>query len=623
MSRAAPIASSWSEYLAICRALDLRRRHVALLVLLQLASTAFEGVGLGIFLPILHFVSGGREQLAAASRDPILGSIQRAFAALGLPLTLEVLLIAAVALLVLRQVFMFLRNVVQGFVQERLKRNLRDRLFARYMRVDLAYHDHETTGSIINAMTTETQIGVVALVAPVMIANVAIVGVVYFALMLLTSVSMTFVAAATMAVAGLLLHRVIRRSHRAGIDLAETNQRISSFLVGRVQSLRLIRLVGSEHAESERTGALSHDIFRISYRISYLGASLSVFLEPIVLTAAMVVLYIGVTAFGMTLAEIGFFVLILWRLLPVARDIARLQQQFVAGLGSLRLLHQRLDDMDRAREQRTGTLAVPVPLARGIAFEDVHFDFPDSSARGAHSALRGIDLVIPAGKMTALVGPSGAGKSTLIDLLPRLRRPTGGRILLDTTPLEEIDVEALRASIAYVPQLPRILEPTPAAHIQYGAPQLSREQIEEAARLASAHEFIMRLPKGYETPIGEEARLLSGGERQRLDLARALARRAPILILDEPTSNLDAESESKLQESLRRLRQRGATTIVVIAHRLATVAQADLIVVLRNGRIDKTGRHARLVEISPWYADAFARQSGGLALEGAGSQSLG
>ncbi|HEY7609107.1 MAG TPA: ABC transporter ATP-binding protein [Alphaproteobacteria bacterium] len=620
---AAPRRSFWSEYRAICRAFNVRRRDFALLTALQIGGTAFEGVGLGVFVPILHLLSNGRGGLASASADPILGAIQRMFAALGLPLTLEVLLVAAVVLLFLRQVFLFLRNVVQGTMQERLKRTLRDKLFDRYMQADVAYQDRESSGSIINALTTETQITAITVLAPIMMANVAIVGAVYFAMMLVVSVSMTLVSAATMLATGLLLNQVIRRSRRAGNELADTNRRISDFLVGRVQSLRLVRLVGHEQAEVDRTHRISRDIFNIGFRIVYLGASLSVLLEPIVVAAAMAILYVGVTFFGMALAEIGFFVVILLRLLPIAKDVTRLQQQYAAGYGSMRSLFRRLVDMEQAREDRSGTKPFPAPLARGIALDGVHFDFPVTSARGGHRALRGIDLVIAAGRMTALVGPSGAGKSTLIDLLPRLRTPTQGRILVDDVPLGEIDVQALRANIAYVPQAPRIVEPTPRAHICYGAANLTAERVEEAARDAGAHEFIVRLPKGYDTMLGEEGRLLSGGERQRLDLARALARRVPILILDEPTSNLDAESEFKLQEALRRLRQRGQTTIIVIAHRLATVIQADTIVVMREGRIEASGRHARLVEISPWYMRAFAHQSGALALEAPAAQAGG
>ena len=610
-------SSSWADYRSISRAVGLRRGQIALLVALQFAGTVFEGVGLGAIIPILHLLSGNRDQLAAPSSDPILGAIQNVFAALGLPLTLGFLLIAVVALLVFRQLFLFLRTVVQGKIQEQLKRNLRDLLFTRYMRVDLAYHDRETSGALINAMTTETQIGAVAVLAPIMIANVAMIGLAYFGLMMLASPSMTLVSAVTMALAGLLLYRVIVRSQRAGVQLADTNQRISTFLVGRVQSLRLVRLTGNERVEGERTRQISREIYGIGYRITYLGALLSVLLEPIVVTAAIAILYVGVTFFGLSLAEIGFFVLVLLRLLPVAKDIARLHQQFATGFGTIRSLHRRLDEMEQAREERTGTRSMPTALTHGIVFEAVHFDFPASSARGAHTALRGIDLTIPAGRMLALVGPSGAGKSTLIDLLPRLRRPSRGRILVDGTPLDEIDVESLRANIAYVPQLPRIVEPTPRMHIRYGAPGIPDEQVDQAAQLAGAHEFITRLPNGYDTPLGEEARLLSGGERQRLDLARALARRAPVLVLDEPTSNLDAESEFKLQVALKRLRQRGDTTIIVIAHRLSTVSQADTIVVLRDGRIEASGRHQRLIDISPWYAQAFAHQSGALAGESA------
>jgi len=168
----------------------------------------------------------------------------------------------------------------------------------------------------------------------------------------------------------------------------------------------------------------------------------------------------------------------------------------------------------------------------------------------------------------------------------------------------------LRSGIAYVAQSPRILGATPRQHICYGRGEIGDKQIEAAAELAGAHEFIAGLPQGYDTPLGEDARLLSGGERQRLDLARAMLRNAPVLILDEPTSNLDSTSESRIQDALLRLRRQGRTTIIVIAHRLATVTQADQIVLMREGRVEAVGAHEQLLAGSDWYAEACARQFG-------------
>jgi len=607
-------ASDRAKYFELFRLAQMPRKYLASIVVLQIACTGVEGVGFGTMLPILHILSSGRSDLPPEATGNILSAVSSAFNWIGLPMTLETLLVSAVVLLLFRQFFLMLRTVVQSMVFEEAKRNLRNLLFSRYMKVDLSYQDRESSGNLINAIIVETQNVTHTFLSAVMVVNVIIIGIFYITIMLFTSVSMTLVSVFTLALTMLMLHVVLEKSRRTGNELADANREISEFLIGRLQSLRLVRLTGNERNEIRRIYGITGELYRINVRLNYLGAALGVALEPIVITAALAILYAGVKFLGLSFAEIGFFVVILLRLLPVARDMVGFQQQFMSGFGTLAALHNRLDEMDEARENRSGTRLVP-KIKKGIVLDHVHFEYSQTSARGSHAALHDISIVIPAGKMTAFVGPSGAGKSTLIDLFPRLRIPTQGKIFLDDIPLDAIDTEALRNSIAYVPQLPRIIEQSAGAHIRYGSSDLADAEVEEAARIAGAHDFIARLPNGYDTMLGEEGRLLSGGERQRLDLARALATHAPFLILDEPTSNLDAESEFKLQEALERLRRRGDITIMVIAHRLVTIAHADLIVVMRNGRIEARGTHDELLSASSWYAEAFGRQTSSLAKE--------
>jgi len=211
--------------------------------------------------------------------------------------------------------------------------------------------------------------------------------------------------------------------------------------------------------------------------------------------------------------------------------------------------------------------------------------------------------------MTALVGPSGAGKSTIIDLLPRLREPTSGQILFDDQNLNQLEITSLRNSIAYLSQTTLVLNTTITDHIRYGNSKASDEAVREAAQLAQAHDFIEALPEKYNTLLGQRGVKLSGGQRQRLDLARALLQKAPVLILDEPTSNLDAESEMLFRSALMEIRQQHSTTIIIVAHRLSTILDADQIVVLLDGQIDAVGTHDEVTESSDWYRSAFSTQS--------------
>lgn len=603
-----------AKYFELFRLARIPRKYLVCIVILQIACTGVESIGFGTMLPILHLLTNGSTNLPPETTGNILGAVSKAFNWIGLSMTLETLLVSAVVLLLVRQLFLMLRTIVQSMVFEEAKRNLRNLLFDRYMKVDLSYQDRENSGNLINAIIVETQNVANTFLSTIMMINIIIIAIVYVGIMFFTSISMTVVSIFTLGLTMLVLRVVLEKSRRTGNELAEANRGISEFLIGRLQSLRLVRLTGNEKNETRRIYGITGELYRINVRLGYLGAALGVALEPIVIAAAFAILYIGIRYLGLSFAEIGFFVVILLRLLPVARDLLGFQQQFMSGFGTLTALRNRLNDMDEARENRSGTQSVP-RITKGIVLDHVHFEYSQSSARGAHAALHDVNIVIPAGRMTAFVGPSGAGKSTLIDLLPRLRSPTRGRLLLDNIPLDAIDTDHLRNAIAYVPQLPRIIEQSAGAHIRYGSSNLTDAEVEEAARIAGAHDFITRLPNGYDTNLGEEGRLLSGGERQRLDLARALATHAPFLILDEPTSNLDAGSEFKLQEALERLRRRGDITIMVIAHRLITIAHADLIVVMRNGRIEASGTHDELLSTSPWYAEAFGRQTNSMAKE--------
>jgi ATP-binding cassette subfamily B protein len=240
---------------------------------------------------------------------------------------------------------------------------------------------------------------------------------------------------------------------------------------------------------------------------------------------------------------------------------------------------------------------LPEPPLAEIAFEQVSFAYP---TRAGTPALEGLDFSVARGERVAIVGPSGAGKSTVLQLLQRFYDPAEGRVLIDGIDARQADIAQLRRRFAIVPQDPVIFGATVTENIRYGAPDAPGAKVEEAARLAAAHDFIVELPQGYDTLIGERGVTLSGGQRQRLAIARAILRDAPILLLDEATSALDAESERLVQTALDRLMQ-GRTTLV-IAHRLATVLSADRILVMERGRIVEEGRHEELVGRGGLYA---------------------
>jgi ATP-binding cassette subfamily B protein len=271
-----------------------------------------------------------------------------------------------------------------------------------------------------------------------------------------------------------------------------------------------------------------------------------------------------------------------------ARRLARLQVQLERAVVNARMIYELLDMEPRQRDL-SDAQALTVTQAR-IEFRNVSF------AYGNESVLNGVSFTAEGGATTALVGPSGAGKSTVISLIPRFYDPREGEILIDGQDIAHITKRSLRQQLAYVSQQPYLFEGTIRDNIRYGRPEATEAEVEEAARLAYAHDFICAQPQGYETPVGENGVTLSGGQRQRLSIARALVRNAPILLLDEATSALDTESEAAVQKALDEAMT--GRTVVVIAHRLSTVVRADKIVVMQQGRIVEEGNHETLAKVS-------------------------
>lgn len=586
------------------------RRWVATILGIQLFAVAFEGIGIGMVLPVLEYINndGDLEQLAAGSR--LWRWMVDAAAAIGAPLNLATLLGAVFLAVVIRQIFLYARQVYIGVVQAELTRRVRDRGFRRYIRADLGYHDRVRAGDFVNELTTELERATGAMTSAVNFLGYVLLGLAYIAIVFSLSQPLTLMALGVLTLSALLLVRIMNRIRELGKRVTGANQEMSSFLVERLKSVRLVRLSGVEEAEEEALAGRTREQRDRTVDQRKLLALLSVLVEPIILAIAFVLLYLSVTTIGLGFETMVLFFFILIRLVPILKEAVMSRQSYLASLASVEAIDTRMRELDAARDPAGGNIPIE-RLDRGIDLRGVRFHY-DASADELRptAALDGVTLTIAARRMTALVGPSGSGKSTLVDLLPRLRDAQGGEILFDGVPQKELDIASLRRAISFAPQSPQMFNVTVADHIRYGWREASPEDIREAARLAQADAFIEALPDGYDTFLGEGGGRLSGGQRQRLDLARALVRRAPILILDEPTSNLDAESEALFRAALDRIRAETETTIVIIGHRLSTIMSADRIAVMVAGRVAASGTHAELMAANGWYADAVAHQDG-------------
>jgi subfamily B ATP-binding cassette protein MsbA len=597
------------------RDLGVRPYAAGVMLALIVSAVVFEGIGVGMFVPVFELMNSGGIAANLEDKGAVWQGLLSAFRAVGLEPNLGLILIIAFGCLLFRQFFTYLRLTYSATLQYLIIRNVRARAFERLLEARLAFHDRLKIGELINEMLTELGRAVACLNTFVLLCSQIILSATYAIILAYLSIYMTVLVVIVAVLSGVLLRRLLVRSIPLANSIVDNNQAVSRFLVERLPLIRLVRLSGMERAEHQQMANLLHNQRDKSTKLLRLQAWLSVSVEPIIVAFAFFILYLAVTAYSLPVEQILMFFAILLRLLPVIKEMMLARQSILANLPSVRIVQKRLDDLLASKEVHTGEIPFP-GLHREIRLDNVGFSYQIDAQIEAgvepddHTpALHGISLRIPANGMTAIVGPSGSGKSTLVDLLPRLRLCTSGRILFDDVPQEQIETRSLRKGIAYAPQTPQILGATPHEHISYGNPDATEADIEIAARQARAHEFIEKLSNGYHQQLGVNGGALSGGQRQRLDLARALVQKAPILILDEPTSSLDAVSEALFKEAIADLLTAKQTTVLMIGHRLSTVSMASQIVVLQDGSIAEMGDHDSLLASGGWYSSAYKKQS--------------
>lgn len=396
--------------------------------------------------------------------------------------------------------------------------------------------------------------------------------------------------------------REVRTRTRTGQDkLAE----IQNILHETVTGNRIVKAFNTELWEILRFKKAATRLFRANLRSVRIQSMSSPLMDSIGAVAIAIFLFIGrneILHGRMTIGIFAAFIILLFKLYDPVRRFAYFYNSFQQAMGASASIFEFFDAEDDVKERAHATSIKG--FQRSIDFKDVGFAY--SSEDGEHQILHNVDLTVRAGEVLALVGPSGAGKSTLVNLIPRFFDVTSGRILIDGKDIRDLTLASLRKQIAQVTQETILFNDTVRHNIAYGQPDTKLSLVEHAARNALAHDFIQRMPQGYDTVIGEKGFRLSGGERQRIAIARAILKNSPILILDEATSALDAESESLVQAALANLMQ--GRTVVVIAHRLSTIRRANRIAVLEDGRITAVGPHEELLTTSPTYQRLYQLQ---------------
>lgn len=503
-----------------------------------------------------------------------------------------------IALFLFKNLFGYLSSVLSGVVRNHILCDIRNAMFSKAMRLSVNYYTNHREGDVLSRFgndMAEYDENVLGSLHSLVSSLVTVV--LYLLMLFYIDVRLTLVVLLAIPFIALIISRLSHRLKRSSRVVQEQGATLLSLTEEAIRGLRLIKAFNAITFSNERYSRLNGEYCRnrtAMYRRVNAASPVSEFLGNVVVIAILIFgSYIILRGDTMLTAELFVSYLMLFVLmLPPAKSISIAVAQIKRGGGCIARINGFLYEDDVERDNPSSN---DIERIGTIKLLDVSLEYtPEAGTEGKSIALRHVTLDIPQGKTTALVGTSGGGKSSIANLLLRFHAPTEGLITVDERDIGDFSLASWRSKIGVVAQEPQLFNDTVANNIAYGTPNATREQIVEAARIADADDFIVAMPAAYDTFVGEGGTMLSGGQRQRLCIARALLRNPDLLIFDEATSSLDAESERMVQQSIDRVLQ--GRTSVVIAHRLSTIRNADQIVVLDKGTIVERGTHNQLIE---------------------------
>jgi subfamily B ATP-binding cassette protein MsbA len=515
--------------------------------------------------------------------------------------------IAVILIAVFGAICTYSEKLLTTSVGQWVMHDLRQTLYFHIQRLSLAYHDQKSTGDLISTVTSDIdsiQTFITSGLLDTLINVLTLVGMV--TVMFIINWQFTLIALSVAPVLAVVVFKYTRSIRKASREVRKKEGEMVSVIQEVLSSMRVVKAFAREEYETHRLEEESLENVEIALRARAMKARLSPLVEVIVAAGTALVLWFGARMVLAGSLLPGSLVLFVWYLGKMYKPMQELSKM-TDSYSKAAVAYERIREiMDRDGEVKD------LPGARGIVAMKgaIEFDHVDFAYDSKSPILQDMSFRIEAGQLAAFVGPTGAGKTTIISLIPRFYDPVSGTVKIDGIDVRRLKQKSLREHISLVLQDTVLFQGPIWKNIAYGKPNAPRAEIIKAAELANASEFIDKMPRGYDTLVGERGVSLSGGQRQRIAIARAVIRNTPILILDEPSSGLDAESEKLVFEALDRLMK--GKTAIVIAHRLSTIRSADIIFVVQDGKLVESGKHDQLAASGGLYAELYDIQFGAL-----------
>ena|GEM_PF-586587 len=583
---------------------------IILLFIVSMISVVAEIVSIGMFIPLFELINQyGTEGLEVSNSD-IIKYIHKLVIFFGLELTIEVLLILSFMLFLFSKILLYIVNYIQIYYSGIIRKDMRDRLLNNYLQAEASYYDNVGIGNFTNSSSVELPAAVGGTMLPIKFIITIMSAIGSVTLLFIMSPQLTIISMCVIGIGILLPARWVKATTSAGRKNSQYSSITNSFLLDRLKSPRLVRLSNTSDVEMKNYSILTEKHRKINLAIQLLKMRINLVLEPIIIGISLSMFYYGMVFLEMPISTILLFMIVMVKIVPIITNILTQKQSINRSIGPIQAVEKLLDDIDisisnRKKNMSNSNLINEIHAIESLDLKHISFSYKCPIDSVGENALYSINHTFSKSTLTAIVGPSGSGKTTFIDIISGYRQPTSGSMFINGINANKYNYEMLMSLISYVPQFPQIFDSTTVyEHIAYGKNNATKEEVINASKLSGAYNFIKELPQGFDTVLVGISSSLSGGQRQRLDLSRALLRDTPILIMDEPTGNLDLISEKKLMLNIKKIRETTGKIIIIIAHRIHAIMDADQIIVLEDGKISDKGTHSELVLSSPWYKKA-------------------